>query len=103
MLSLLYIPTKNKKEAKKIARLLLDERLIACANIVPRIESLYSWKGEIQVETETLLLLKTQTTLVKRVIARVKEIHSYTVPCIEAISITDRNAEYEKWVKKVMK
>jgi len=87
-------------EAKKIAKALLEKRLIACGNIVPEIVSIYWWKGKIQEQTECLLLAKTIKKLIPKVIAEVEKIHSYEVPCIEFIKINAQNKEFRQWAEK---
>ena len=61
-MTVFYIPCKNKKEAEDISRALLDANLIACANILPGILSMYSWNSKIEMTQETLLLIKTTNT-----------------------------------------
>lgn len=93
-----YVTCKNSSEAKKIAKYLLEKKLIACGNIVKEIESLYKWKGKIINESEALLLLKTESTKINKVKKEIQRIHSYDVPCIEFIKVSDVNKNYEKWV-----
>ena len=77
MYSLIYITTSGYSESEKIARTLLEERLVACTNIIPQITSLYLWKGEIEEDSESILIAKTKKDKVEEVIRRVEEIHSY--------------------------
>ena len=95
-----YVPCKNKKEAKKIAGLLLEKKLIACANILNSTESIYLWEGKIRNETESILLMKTLSSKGSMVKAAVKKNHSYKLPCIAFIKFDEINKEYELWVKK---
>ncbi len=95
-----YVPCKNKKQAEKIANALLERRLIACANIVPAVNSCYRWEGEICSEEESLLLVKTIKSKRKLVEKVVKREHSYKIPCIGFLKFEDINKEYELWVKK---
>ena len=95
-----YITTKNIEEAKKIGETVLKERLAACANIIPAIESVYWWKGKIERDKESLLVLKTKKSLVSKLIKRVKELHSYDVPCVDIIPVTDGNKDYFKWIEE---
>ena len=96
----LYITAGNQEEAGEIAKKLVEERLAACANIIPRIESVYWWKGKVRNEKETLILAKTREGLVDRAIERVKGIHSYDVPCVVALPIAGGNEDYLKWVEE---
>ncbi len=97
---LVYITCRNAKEAKNISTSLLKKRLIACANIAQKIESLYWWKGKIVSVKESLLLCKTTKKFIRVIKKEVKKIHSYSIPCIEFIEISDQNKEYLKWVQK---
>ena len=92
--------TPSRDEAQRIARLLIDERLAACVQLVP-IESFYFWQGETQNEAETLLLIKTRTALFDRAMARIKAVHSYTVPEIVAIPFMAGFAGYLNWIDEV--
>lgn len=95
---LLYITTAKVEEARRIGKALVDERLAACANIVPAIESIYRWQGAVVEDKEILLILKTRTELVEAAIAKVKELHSYTCPCIVALPILAGNPAYLDWL-----
>ncbi len=97
---LIYITCENTEEAESIASALLQERLIACANIIERIQSMYWWKGEIQKDTETLLIAKTTEALVEKLIDTVTTIHSYECPCVVALPIDDGNPEFLSWIEK---
>lgn len=99
---LIYITCKDKKEAEAIAKRLLEEKLIGCANIIKEIDSMYWWKGKIEAENEALLLCKTNEEKVDAVIERVTQLHSYDVPAVEAIKIEKGNKDYEKWLKEVL-
>ena len=98
----IYITTKDEDEARKIGRALLEEKLAACVNIHP-IESIYWWEREIQEESEVAMLVKTKAGLVDEVIERVKELHSYEVPCIVSLPIEKGNPDYLKWIDEVTK
>jgi periplasmic divalent cation tolerance protein len=97
--SLVYITNSSEAEAKKIARLLLESKLIACANIYKNISSIYSWESQIQESEEALIIAKTQTKLVQSVIDKVKSVHSYTCPCIISLAIDKANPEFLDWIK----
>ena len=85
-------------ESKKIAKTLLEDRLVACTNIIPQIESLYWWKGQIEDDSESLLIAKTRQDLVEKVIQRVEEIHSYDIPCILQIQVKKGSMDYLEWM-----
>lgn len=92
-----YITCKNKKEAQKISRQLLEKRLIACVNIFP-IDSSYWWKGKIVNEKEYAMLCKTLAKNYGKIKVEVKKIHSYSVPCICLID-SKANKDYNNWLK----
>ena len=94
----LYITTKNKAEAKKIAKVLLKERLCACVNIFDKMSSMYWWKGKIEEANETVLIAKTTKNKFSKLSARVKVLHSYDCPCILQIDVTGGNKEYVNWL-----
>lgn len=98
----IYITTKDEEEARRIGRKLVEEKLAACINIHP-IKSIYRWGGGIEEEEETALLVKTKAELADEVIERVKELHSYEVPCIVSLPIEKGNPDYLKWIKESTK
>ena len=91
--------TSNKKEAVKIVRSLLKERLIACANIVGPVSSLFWWQGKIHEENEFMVFMKSQKSLFKRLSERVTIIHSYDVPEIITLPIIEGSPPYLEWLK----
>ncbi|HJS33001.1 MAG TPA: divalent-cation tolerance protein CutA [Alphaproteobacteria bacterium] len=95
---LLYITVGNIDEARRIARALVEERIAACANIVAAMESIYWWEGKPTEDREIIVIAKTRTALVERAIARVRELHSYTVPCVVALPILDGNRGFLDWI-----
>jgi periplasmic divalent cation tolerance protein len=93
------ITTPNKEDAVKIVRSLLKERLIACANIVGPVSSLFWWQGKIDEENEFLVFMKSHKNLFERISERVMEIHSYDVPEIIALPIIEGSPPYLGWLK----
>lgn len=96
--ALLYITSANREEAIMIARDLLAHRLIACANIVDHAVSLYHWQGEVEQKHEALLIGKTRREHEEQIVRRVKELHSYSAPCVVLADITGGSAEFLGWV-----
>ncbi len=94
---IIYITHKNKAEAKKVAEVLLRDRLIACVNYFP-IESSYWWKGKIVTGKEIVTLVKTKKENWARVKKAVEAIHPYETPCIMKLDVTS-NLSYAKWIK----
>ncbi|MDX1917600.1 MAG: divalent-cation tolerance protein CutA [Candidatus Caenarcaniphilales bacterium] len=95
---LIYIPCPTLEEAKGHAQSLLQKKLVACANIIPNISSLYWWGDQIQENQEVLLILKTSGPKVVEVIASIELSHSYSSPAILVIPITNLNANYADWL-----
>jgi periplasmic divalent cation tolerance protein len=94
-----YITAGDEAEAQKISRTLVQERLAACANYFPT-KSVFWWKGAIEETPEFSLIMKTRAELVPQVIARVKQIHSYTIPCVVSWIIEDSNPEFLDWIRE---
>ncbi len=93
-----YITTKDKAEAIKIATALVEKHLVACANIIDGIGSIYRWEGKVEQSQETLLLVKTQSKQKKKILTVVKALHSYSCPCAVFYDIADGSPEYLKWL-----
>jgi periplasmic divalent cation tolerance protein len=86
-------------EAHKLSDALIGEKLAACVNLVPQIHSTYWWKGQIEKTDEVLLIIKTQKPKFKMIEKRIKQLHSYKVPEILALTVVDGNPDYLKWLK----
>ncbi len=97
-LSLIYVTAKDRQDCLAIARKLIEERLIACANISGSMTSVYRWEGKIETADEVSMLLKTRPSLVERVTHRLKELHAYECPCVIAINSGQGNADFFQWV-----
>jgi periplasmic divalent cation tolerance protein len=95
----LYVTAPNAEEAGKIGEALVQERLVACANVLGPISSIYWWQGQVQRDSEAVLIAKTRADLVERVIARVKALHSYTVPCVVSLPIDQGNPDFLRWIE----
>ncbi|MDD9139814.1 MAG: divalent-cation tolerance protein CutA [Candidatus Cardinium sp.] len=100
MLSLLYVTCPTLEEGRHIVTILLSERLIVCANIIPTVFSLYQWEGTIQEGKEAVLLIKTAVDLVASVRSRIKALHSYTCPLILVIAVDATNPAIDAWLKE---
>jgi len=98
----IYITTKDEEEARQIGKTLVEEKLAACVNIHP-IKSIYRWEGQIQEDDETALFVKTKAELADEVIQRVKELHSYEVPCIVCLPIEKGHPAFLKWIEESTK
>jgi periplasmic divalent cation tolerance protein len=98
--SVVYVTYPHRDEAEAAARGLLEDRLAACANLVPGVTSWYRWEGRIQSDSEVVMIVKTRSELVPRVIERLREQHSYDCPCITSWPIADGSAPYLRWIEE---
>lgn len=92
-----YVTTVDEEEASKIAKHLLNKKLIACANFFP-MKSVYNWEGKVNEDNEVVLLLKTIEEKFSILKEEIKKIHSYDTPCIAKIPVSF-NEEYSEWLK----
>ncbi len=92
-----YVIAPDRSVARRIARIVLEQRLAACANLAP-IESLYWWKGHLEQTREVLIVFKTRRTLVARLAAAVKAAHPYEVPCVVSYAMEGGLPAYLAWI-----
>ena len=95
-----FVTAKNEDEAESIAKALLDSRLAACCNIIPKIKSIYRWKGNVESSEEALLIIKTQKGFEEQAINKIKAVHSYEVPAIEFIEVKNENPDSVNWIQE---
>ena len=88
----------NPEEAARLGRTLVEERLAACANIVPQIESIYRWQGKIESGTEVFMIFKTTHGRYQQLEQRLKELHPYEVPEIVVLQVRDGLPAYLNWI-----
>src|SRR5579862_8397745 len=93
----------SEEEAQKIARHLVENRLAACVNIVPRIESIYRWDGKIEASRECLMVIKTVSGNFAAVRDAILELHSYDLPECVSIAVDDGSAACLEWVDRSLK
>lgn len=98
--AVVFITANTDGEAQRIAALLLEQRKAACVNIIPQVDSRFWWEGKLNSAQESLLIIKTRTSLLPEIIRLVKEVHSYTVPEIIALPIIGGNGDYLDWIGK---
>ncbi len=89
----------KEEEAVRIARSLVEEGLVACVNVVPGVRSIYRWEGEVHDDAEHLMIMKTTSGRRDAVVARIKELHSYTCPEVIALPVVGGSADYLAWVQ----
>ena len=102
---LFYIPCPDKACAQSLAEVLLKEKLIGCANILPNMESHYWWQGQLEQSSEHVLVLKTleRPGLQEKLSRRIEELHPYDIPCVMVLPILGINESYKKWLEESMK
>lgn len=93
-----YATFASDEEAQRIARILVEERLAACANILGGCHSIYRWQGAIEEAEEVAALFKTRADLAENLIARLAELHSYDVPAAVVWPIGNALEAYEQWL-----
>lgn len=95
----IFITTGSKGEAERIAKVLLDQRKASCVSIIPKVDSWFFWEGKLERAFEVLLVAKTKTSLIDKVVKLTKEIHSYDIPEIIALPIISGNQDYLEWIE----
>ena len=95
--------TSTDEEAHKLAEVLLNQRKVACVNIVPGVSSLFWWQDKIDSAQESLLIAKTKASQLNELVRLVREIHSYDIPEIIALPIIGGNQDYLEWIGKEVK
>ena len=100
MYCVVLVTVKNRREAKGIARALIEKRLAACVNIINNIESLFRWQGKIDSALEAMLVIKTKRVKVLKVIKEVKAKHSYDVPEIISLPVSSGFKPYLNWINE---
>lgn len=95
---LVYVTAPSMEEAEGLARLAVEARLAACANILPGMRSLYWWQGRLEQAEETLLMLKTTEALVPALTRALTAAHSYDCPCVVALPIATGNPDFLRWI-----
>lgn len=96
--SLIYITASDRDAALRIARILVESRLVACANILGGATSVYWWEGRVQEGAEAVLIAKAPSDKISAVIAKVQEIHDYSCPCVVSLAIAEGNPAFLDWI-----
>jgi len=93
-----YVTVKNNEQAKLISSLAIKNKLCACANIFPNVHSIFEWEGKIEINNETILILKTIDKKFEELKSFIEEKHTYDTPCIVKIDISDGNQKFLNWI-----
>jgi periplasmic divalent cation tolerance protein len=96
----IYMTTGSLEEARRIGRELVSTRLAACVNILPQMQSIYVWESKLQEDTEAVLIAKTTAARAAELIAKVKSLHSYSVPCVVSLAVEDGHPPFLEWIAR---
>ena len=96
----LFITTATAEEAQQISKALLNQRKVACINIMPKVSSHFWWQGKLDSAQESLMVVKTKASELNEIVRLVKELHSYEIPEIIALPIVGGNQDYLEWIDK---
>ena len=100
---IIYTSIDSKKNAKTLSKIIINNHLAACINIIPIEESIYYWEGKLESESEFQLMIKTDIKYKSSIEKLIKKNHSYELPEILVINIDDGSNEYLKWMKDNLK
>ena len=95
---LIYVTCEDEKEALKIANSLVSSGAVACANVIPQTMAVFKWEGFTQEKSEAILILKSQKDRLEEVMERIKQIHSYDLPCILTMQIEGGDTKFLEWI-----
>ncbi len=95
----IYITCPDREEAHKIAASLVEQRLVACANIMAAHEAVYQWKGKVETATEVAVIMKTRLELFEKTKEAILKLHSYETPCIVALPIEAGHEPFLQWIQ----
>lgn len=103
MFCVVLTTVKNRAEAKRLAEMLVSEKLAACVSAVPNVSSVYRWRGKVERAREVLVVVKTSMKKLERLIPRIKELHSYEVPEVLVLRVERGLPKYLKWIKESLR
>ncbi len=95
---LVYMTAGDRAEAVRIGRVLVEERLAACANVLNGMTSIYRWQGEVCEDGEAVLIAKTTEAQADALTERVKALHSYDCPCVVTLPVAGGNPAFLEWI-----
>ena len=99
-LAVIYSTFGTVESARHVASVLVEERLLACANLLPGAISIYRWEGTTHADPEIVLIGKTRADLVRAAIERLRALHPYEIPCITSWPIEASSPIYAEWIKR---
>ena len=95
---ILYLTVPNAELGRSLARRMVEERLVACAHLLPAGESFYRWEGKLMEEAELVIVAKTTAEMAETAIAKIAEWHEYEVPCVLSLPIDAGHQPFLRWV-----
>ncbi len=101
MIRIVFSTIDDARKAEELATTLVSEKLAACVNIIPRVESVYHWQGTVEKAEEILLIVKTGEGRLHELMNRLRELHPYDLPEIIALPVDTGLPEYMKWVAEI--
>ncbi len=102
-INFIYMTAGDAAEAKKIAGELVASKLAACVNILDNMSSVYVWQGEIQEDSEVVMIAKTTREKLPQLVEKVKSLHSYECPCIVSLPVLDGHQPFLEWIEAEVK
>ena len=99
---LVYITVGNEPEAIKLAKLALQKKLVACANLYPEVKSIFEWKKELRIEKESILIFKTTEEKFKKLEDLILKNHTYETPCVLKLPITEGHKNFLDWIEETL-
>jgi periplasmic divalent cation tolerance protein len=102
-INFIYMTAGTAEEAESIGKELVSSGLAACINIIENMKSIYVWEGELQNDSEVVLVAKTTESNVSSLIEKVKSLHSYDCPCIISLPVLDGNKPFLDWIADSVK
>jgi periplasmic divalent cation tolerance protein len=100
---LVYVTAASRAQALELGRALVERRLAACINVLEGMTSIYRWEGKIETAAEAVLIAKTSAAKVDDLVAAVRELQDYAVPCALVLPILGGNADYIRWLEESLK
>lgn len=100
---IIYVTFPDRDTAEDISQMLVADRLVACANILPAVSSLYRWEGAVQSAEEVVVIYKTQAALYEKVESKIRRLHPYDTPCIVSWELTRGAPAFLQWVEGALK
>ncbi|XP_068159404.1 divalent-cation tolerance protein CutA [Drosophila tropicalis] len=101
--SVAFVTTPTKDSARKLARGIIEQKLAACVNIIPQIESIYVWEGKVNEDNEYLMMIKTRTERIDELTKYVSENHPYSVAEVISLPIENGNLPYLNWIRETVR